>query len=270
MRAQHSMQTAEANSPEDQKNFDLTIVLPIRDEAAALGRVLDDLYAALAGFSLEIIALVDCRSKDGSAQILEEYAAALTHGGNSAPVLRIISLSPPNCGSGTARAVGSQQGKGKVIGWIDADGTYSANDLRRLVDTIGAADQVIGTRSCDFGPAGPLRFLVKSTITKMVARLWRRPDLVDLNSGLRVFQRSALLEWVNELPEGFSCTSTATLAALNRGQTVRFSQISYCARGLGTKSKFHPLCDTARLLAVVWRQWQRRPKIARPNEKDPT
>jgi glycosyltransferase involved in cell wall biosynthesis len=245
-----------------QKPFDLTIVLPVRDEAAVLGRVLDDISAAFTQSSLEIIALVDTRSIDRSAQVLEEYAEALLRGQDDPPVLRIISLNPPRCGSGMARAIGSREARGKLIGWMDADGTYSAGDLRRLADAIGAADQVVGARSCDFGRAGRLRFFIKSAITKVVALLWHRLDLVDLNSGLRVFKRDAVIEWLEELPAGFSCTTTATLAALNHGQLVHFCGISYFARGMGTKSKFHPLLDTARLLQVVWRQWWRKPAVA--------
>jgi glycosyltransferase involved in cell wall biosynthesis len=175
-------------------------------------------------------------------------------------MLRIISLSPPRCGSGTARAIGSRGARGKLIAWMDADGTYSASDLGRLVNAIGTADQVVGVRSCDFGPASQLRFFVKSVVARIAALLWHRLDLVDLNSGLRIFRRSSLLRWVDELPAGFSCTTTATLAALNHGQIVRFVQISYFPRGDGTKSKFHPVLDTARLLRVVWRQWRRKPK----------
>jgi len=54
--------------------------------------------------------------------------------------------------------------------------------------------------------------------------------------------------------------TTATLAALNRGQKVRFVPISYFPRESGTKSKFHPLFDTARLLRAGWIQWQRKSK----------
>jgi glycosyltransferase involved in cell wall biosynthesis len=252
---------------EDQKTFDLTIVLPVREEAAVLDRVLNDLCAALAKSSLEIIAVVDTRSVDRSAQILEEYAEALLRRADNPPMLRIISLSPPRCGSGTARAIGSREGRGKLVGWMDADGTYSASDLGRLVNTIGSADQVIGVRSSDFGRAGRLRFFVKSFVAGIAARLWHRPDLVDLNTGLRIFRRSSLLRWVDELPVGFSCTTTATLAALNYGQIVRFVQISYFPRGAGTKSKFHPVLDTARLLRVVWRQWRRKPKVSHKSGK---
>jgi glycosyltransferase involved in cell wall biosynthesis len=259
---------AGAKSPEGREIFDLTVVLPIRDEAAVLSQVLDDLCAALATLSVEILALIDSRSTDKSAQILEGYAEGLARREECSPVLRIISLSPPRCGSGAARAIGSREAQGKLIGWMDADGTYSARDLRCLADAIGMADQVVGVRSCDFGPAGRLRFFVKSVITRMVALLWRRSDLVDLNSGLRVFKRSALLAWLNELPEGFSCTTTATLAALNQGQMVRFRGISYSARGVGTRSKFHPLFDTARLLRVVWRQWWRKPAMTGNRSRD--
>jgi polyisoprenyl-phosphate glycosyltransferase len=234
--------------------IEFSIVLPVRDEAAVLSRVLDDIYAAF-DLRLEIIAPVDSRSSDGSLQILEEYAKR-----RSATVseLRIIHLMPPQCGSGAARRIGSTETRGPLVGWMDADGTYTATDLRRLMDKMQSADQMIGTRSRDFGYAGRLRFFVKATIAKLAARLWRCPQLVDLNSGLRVFKRDALLKWISELPDGFSCTSTATLAALNHGQVVHFTPISYFSRERGSKSKFHPVFDTARLLRVVLRQWLNR------------
>jgi len=143
---------------------------------------------------------------------------------------------------------------------MDADGTYRASDLRCLFNNISSADQLIGTRSRDFGRAGRVRFLVKSMIARIAALLWRRADLVDLNSGLRIFRRASLLEWLHDLPDGFSCTTTATLAALNRGQKVRFVPISYFPRDSGTKSKFHPFFDTARLLRAGWMQWRRKSK----------
>lgn len=257
--SEHAIQMAGAKG-EDQKIVDLTIVLPIRDEAAVLAEVLNDL-GVVTRFSVEIVALIDTRSTDRSAQILEEYAAGLS-GENNLPILRIISLVPPRCGSGTARAIGSRESRGELIAWMDADGTYSAIDLRRLVNAIGAADQVVGARSCDFGPAGGLRFFVKSAVARMAALLWHRIDLVDLNSGLRIFRRNSLLVWVDELPPGFSCTTTATLAALNHGQRVRFEPISYFPRAPGAKSKFHPLLDTARLLRVLWRQWRKKSKMS--------
>ena len=237
---------------------DLTIVLPVRDEAAVLLHVLEDIRDAFAGISFEIVALVDMRSVDHSPQLLARCAEAC--GRDKGPPIRIFQLNPPRCGSGAARRIGSSESRGRLVGWMDADGTYRASDLRCLFDNISSADQLIGTRSRDFGRAGRVRFLVKSMIARIAALLWRRADLVDLNSGLRIFRRDSILEWLHDLPDGFSCTTTATLAALNRGQKVRFVPISYFPRESGTKSKFHPLFDTARLLRASWIQWQRKSK----------
>jgi glycosyltransferase involved in cell wall biosynthesis len=236
------------------KAVDLTIVLPVRDEATVLLRVLEDIRNAFAGISFEIVALVDMRSLDHSPQLLARCAEACRR--NKGPPMRIIQLHPPRCGSGFARRIGSSESRGALVGWMDADGTYQASDLRCLFDNIRSADQLIGARSRDFGRAGRVRLFIKWMIARVAALLWRRADLVDLNSGLRIFRRDSLLEWLHDLPDGFSCTTTATLAALNRGQKVRFVPISYFPRDSGTKSKFHPFFDTARLLRVGWLQWR--------------
>ena len=104
------------------------------------------------------------------------------------------------------------------MAWTDADGTYCPADLLALVEELsaGGAEQVIGARPGDHGRFARTKYFIKRATAQAVGRLWG-VNIPDLNSGLRVFRRAALLAWVNQLPNGFSCTSTATLAALNAG-----------------------------------------------------
>jgi YD repeat-containing protein len=95
-----------------------------------------------------------------------------------------------------------------------------------------------------------LRLMVKRTSFLFASLLWLR-WIPDLNSGLRVFRRECLLEWVHQLPDGFSCTSTATLAALSNRQRVEFVSIPYRSRTNGAASKFHPFFDTLKLWRAI-------------------
>jgi hypothetical protein len=52
----------------------------------------------------------------------------------------------------------------------------------------------------------------------------------DLNSGLRVMRREALLKYLHLLPNGFSFTSTITLALLANAQPVIYEPIVYTKR----------------------------------------
>jgi polyisoprenyl-phosphate glycosyltransferase len=153
-------------------------------------------------------------------------------------------------GSGAARRTGVQASTGDIVVWIDGDGTYTQSDLGRLTELIGPYDQVIGVRQADFGEWLLLRRLVKWAINRSVSALWRA-RIPDVNSGLRAFKRASIMQILNHLPDGFSCATTATLSALNRGHQVAFFPISYHPRSKCSRSKFHPVFDTLRLLRVI-------------------
>lgn len=228
-------------------DYHISVVVPVHNEPLTVGNVVAQLKTHLTTFTVgwEII-LVD----DASDTPLQQPAGSGEKG------IRVIT-SLVRSGSGHARRIGSRQAGGEFVAWIDADGTYDAADLVHLVAAMGDSDQIVGARATDFGRLRLLRRIVKSATCRAVSRLWRT-NIPDLNSGLRVFRRAALMEILEELPSGFSCTSTATLAALNRGQTVRFMPIDYRARETGAMSKFHPVWDTLRLWRVIYRQYRRR------------
>ncbi len=190
------------------------------------------------------ILVVDDGSTDGSAHHLAHL---------NLPMIRVLTH-PQRLGSGVARSLGTRSSRGSYIAWIDGDGTYDPEDIyslhRLLVDNHG--DQIIGVRSCDHGRLRWLRWNVKRALCILVTVLWRT-KIPDLNSGLRVFRREAAEAVLPDLPSGFSCTSTATLSALNRRHAVSFAPIRYYARKDGCPSKFNPITDGWRLLRVIMR-----------------
>ncbi len=227
----------------------ISVVIPVYNEALALGAVLTELTTTFAetGYTDFELLVVDDASTDRSAHVVQVFEGA---------PLRWISHEK-RMGSGAARRTGSRAALGDYVGWIDADQTYPAAALPAMFEQLRHCDQVIGSRRVERGHTPRLRAMVKSVTAATAGVLWRT-RIPDLNSGLRVFRRTALLEWIDELPDGFSCTTTATLAALNRGQAVAFHPIDYRARPIGSHSKFHPLIDTWKLWKVVFRQWRRR------------
>lgn len=225
----------------------VSIVIPVHNEAVTLPALTAELVRLTPSVdALREILIVDDASTDASVDGVPGMF----------PVVRVLRFASRR-GSGSARKVGAEVARGALVAWIDGDGTYAAADLWRLVAEIGDADEIIGARAADFGRWRLLRLATKRVTCLIASALWRVP-IPDLNSGLRVFRASALAEILPELPAGFSCTSTATLAALNRGHRVRFVPISYHPRIRGHTSKFHPVWDTFRLWRVVARQWHRR------------
>jgi hypothetical protein len=71
----------------------------------------------------------------------------------------------------------------------------------------------------------------------------------DLNSGLRVLRREALEPLLPILPDGFSFTTTCTLAMILRRQRVGYLPITYAPRR--GRSKLHPVWDTLGTLRLI-------------------
>jgi hypothetical protein len=71
----------------------------------------------------------------------------------------------------------------------------------------------------------------------------------DLNSGLRVMKRATLLKYLHLFPDGFSFTSTSTLALMANGHTVVYEPIDYAKRS--GRSKIRPSHFGSFMLLVV-------------------
>ena len=70
-------------------------------------------------------------------------------------------------------------------------------------------------------------------------------SIPDLNSGLRAFHRGVAERFIGLLPDGFSFTTTITVASLLEGLHVRFEAVKYRSR-IG-RSKIRPVRDTFRI-----------------------
>jgi hypothetical protein len=85
-------------------------------------------------------------------------------------------------------------------------------------------------------------------ITKL-ANYLSGQKIPDLNSGLRAFNRKIAVEFFSILPNGFSFTTTLTLALLCNGYSVKYIPINYHPR-IGI-SKIEPLKDGFNFVLLV-------------------
>lgn len=218
---------------------DVSVVLPVYNEAAHLGEELDRITAALqeSQYSWEVV-VVDDGSDDGSGD-----AALGRHG------VRLL-RSARNRGSGAARRLGTTAATGRVVVWSDADMTYPNHDIPALVDSLGDADQIVGARTTEQGTLKALRVPAKWAIRRLASYL-ARTRIPDLNSGFRAMRRDVAEQFVAQLPEGFSCVTTITMSFLMNGYRVRYVPIEYRPRS--GRSKFHWWADTRRYLLQVVR-----------------
>jgi glycosyltransferase involved in cell wall biosynthesis len=158
-----------------------------------------------------------------------------------------------NGGAGTVRRIGTQQARGEIVVWTDADMTYPNDRIPELVQMLekeATLDQVVGARTSEEGTHKYLRVPAKWFIRKLAERL-TNSQIPDLNSGLRAFRRKVALPYLRLLPPGFSCVTTITIAFLSNQHDVRYIPIEYAKRA-GT-SKFRFVRDAYRYILQVLR-----------------
>lgn len=235
---QHGLSDGAADSAA-QGPIDVSIVLPVYNEKGHLGQEIDRIRAAMdaSEFSYEII-VVDDGSNDGSGDALRQIDG-----------IRLLQFLT-NRGSGSARKYGTRASRGAIVVWTDVDMSYPNDLIPELVREMEGYDQVVGARTSEEGTHKAFRVPAKAFIRKLASYLVQTP-IPDLNSGMRAFRKDVALQYVSQLPPGFSCVTTITLTFLAHGYTVKYWPITYSTRA--GESKFHWASDTRRYLLQVIR-----------------
>ncbi|MGB9691284.1 MAG: glycosyltransferase family 2 protein [Candidatus Sumerlaeaceae bacterium] len=217
---------------------DVSIVLPAYNEENAITGVIDAIRAAMSPtpYRYEILVVDDCSTDATAERAAEKGVRVVRH--------------PVNRGSGAARRTGILEARGEIVVMLDADGSYDAASIPRLLEYFPEYDQVNGARTSEQGTYKQLRRAAKALI-RWLAIYLSGTKIPDLNTGLKAFKRPIMLNYLWVLPDGFSCVTSMTLAFLTNGYRVHYIPTPYYPR-IG-KSKFHPLADTAAYLATVVR-----------------
>ena len=233
-------------APDDGRAPRVSIVLPCYNEQDHVLLELERISRAMdaSGMPYELIAVDDC-STDATLARLQLAEPKL-------PRLKVVHF-PRNGGAGTVRRIGSQQAKGDIVVWTDADMTYPNERIPELVAILEEnplVDQVVGARTTEEGTYKFLRVPAKFLIRKLAEGL-TNSKIPDLNSGLRAFRREIALPYLRLLPPGFSCVTTITLAFLSNEHVVQYVPIDYAKRA--GVSKFRFVHDAYRYILQVLR-----------------
>ncbi|MDF4001976.1 glycosyltransferase family 2 protein [Luteibacter sahnii] len=212
----------------------ISIILPAKNEAAALRDLLPRLKAAQPG--AEVI-VVDDGSTDGTPGLCAE--------------LDVICLSSPySMGNGAAIKRGARAAHGEILVFMDGDGQHDPADIDRLVARLGQGyDMVVGARDWE-SQAGVGRG-VANTLYNWLASRMTGHEVADLTSGFRVVRASRFREFLHLLPNGFSYPTTSTMAFFRSAYGVAYEPIKAGQR-VG-KSHIKPLKDGIRFLLIIFK-----------------
>jgi hypothetical protein len=139
---------------------------------------------------------------------------------------------------------------------VDADCTYSAADLEKVIGPViaGEADMVIGDRrvSGDYERENTRAFhnFGNELVRQLINRLFNS-RLNDILSGYRAFSR----RFVKNFPilsAGFELETELTLHALDKRLRVQEVPVSYRDRPVGSVSKLNTFQDGLRVLGTIF------------------
>jgi len=222
---------------------DVSVVVPVYNEAGNLGILMDEIAAALGGGSYEVVA-VDDGSTDGSAAELAALRAR--H-----PALRVVRF-VRNAGQSAAFAAGFRAARGAVLVTMDADLQNNPADVPALLEALGSsgAEAAVGWRTDRRDGAWKL---VQSRIANGVRNRLNRETIRDTGCSLKAFRRDAVAEipWFTGMHRFLP-----TLVKMRGGRVVEVP-VRHRPRRFGTTKYgmwnrvFRALADA---LAVRWMQ----------------
>ena len=217
------------------------VVIPTYNEAESIGEIL----IALKSLDCDVL-VIDDGSPDGTAQIVRDHG------------IEVIERAGKQ-GLGSAYRAGFSLAIDRGYTYIiqmDADGSHQITDLERMMEWIGNADLLIGSRWVeDGGIANWSKFreyLSKSANT--YAKLLLSLGVKDTTSGFRIYTAALVkkMEISTIRSEGYCFQIEMTRRAIARGGSVAEIPITFIERAHGVSKMSFMIALEAVLRITAW------------------
>jgi len=213
----------------------VTVIMAAYNEEAVIGAVLAELSKIDV---IDEIIVIDDGSADNTAQIVAEFPP---------PVMLV--RHPHNIGQSAAIKTGTRLAGGDLIIWMDSDGQHPPSEVYNLLQYSDDYQMVVGARSHESDTSW-FRNLGNS-VFKRYATYIVGTEVEDLTSGLRLIRADIAKKLVYLLPNGFSSSTTMTIAVFRFGYAVKYYPFASPAR-VGV-SKIKPIRDGLRFMLRLTR-----------------
>jgi glycosyltransferase involved in cell wall biosynthesis len=212
----------------------VSVVLPAKNEAASLERLLPRIRAVLPQAELIVI---DEGSTDGTAAVAAAAGA------------RVVSH-PVSLGNGAAIKAGARVATRDTLVLLDADGQHPPEAIPVLLAHLGQGyGMAVGARSRS-GQASAGRALANGFYNRFASWITGYP-IRDLTSGFRAMSTARFREFLALLPNRFSYPTTITMAFLKMGYAVAYVPVDVAQR-VGA-SHIRPVRDGLRFVLIIFR-----------------
>lgn len=197
--------------------YGFSVVVPAFNEGQAVGEVVQRIIATMqsTGKPFEVIVVDDGSNDDTVDGATRGGATVISH--------------PQNAGYGAALKTGITQARYDHIVITDADGTYPIDRIPDLMAHADRFDMVVGARTGvhyrESWVKEPARIILGAMVEWVTGT-----SIPDVNSGLRVFRTALARQYFHVISQGYSFTTTITLAALSNGYFVKYLPIEYHRR----------------------------------------
>jgi len=217
------------------KTESVSIIIPAYNEEQGLTVVLSKIKELSLGRNWEIIVVDDC-SIDNTSSVTQKFAVkAIRH--------------PYHKGYGAALKTGIRAAQNEILVFLDGDDQHSPDDISLLLAEIGQYDMVVGRRGAQAGEW--IRKPGKWFLSR-VANYLSGVKIPDINCGFRAVKKKCAEEFIGLYPNGFSLSTTLTLAMITGGYNVTYVPIQVFPRK-GGKSMVKQGPDGLKTLLLILR-----------------
>lgn len=215
---------------------DISVIIPAFNEAEGIANLLDKLVSAGYHTKYEVI-VVDDGSSDETAGIVSRYPVRLIR-------------HHTNKGYGAALKTGIRKARGQRVIMLDSDGQHDPEYIPQIAELLVDNDLVIGERTADSFQVRN-RQGGKKLIRKVGEYLFDQ-KLPDFNSGLRGFDRNLIKSMLHLMPNGFSFSTTSTMAFIKEGYSIGTLPIKVTERQ-GRPSNVKFIRDGSKTMLLLFR-----------------
>jgi glycosyltransferase involved in cell wall biosynthesis len=218
----------------------VSIIIPVFNEEIALLPVLVELKNKVDSLNLKYeIIVIDDGSTDQTGNILQKIEG-----------IKLINH-PYNKGYGASLKTGARNAKFDWLLFFDGDGQHRPEYIAEFMRQADQYDMIVGARQ---GYQGPLWRQPGKMLIHLIADYLAGKKIPDLNCGFRLLKKEYFFRYEHLFPDGFSLSTTSTLAFLRAGLTVKYIPITINKRvgqsALKTTDGFRAIMLVVRLIML--------------------